>query len=61
MSMKDLRGKTVFDLEKEDFEQLYCQHCEDGGICVKDLKTITICKNLIDTGAWDTHFRKRQD
>jgi len=61
MPMKDLRGKTVFDLEKADFAELYCQQCKYGGICVKDPQTISICKQVIDAGAWDSDFRKRQD
>ncbi len=61
MSLKDLSGKTVFDLEKEDFVKLYCLHCKHSGICVKDQGTIYRCKKLIDTGAWDSNFRKRQD
>jgi len=59
MSLKDLSGKTVFDLEREDFEKLYCQQCRDCGICVKDLKTIDLCKQLIDNGVWDIFSRKR--
>ena len=61
MTLKDLSGKTVYDLEKEDFEKLFCRQCKDCGICVKDLKTIKICMGLIDSGVWDSHFRRRQD
>ncbi len=61
MPLKDLTGKTVYDLEMKDFEELYCQHCKDCGICVKDSETINICMSLIDCGIWDRHFRKRQD
>ena len=61
MPLKDLSGKTVYDLEKEDFEKLFCQQCKDCGICVKDPKTINICMGLIDSGVWDIAFRKRQD
>jgi len=59
MALKDLSGKTVYDLEFEDFEKLYCQRCRDSGICVKDPKTVNICMQLIDNGIWDSHFRKR--
>ena len=61
MPLKDLAGKTVYELEQEDFEKLFCRHCKDCGICVKDPKTVNICMGLIDSGAWDRHFRKRQD
>jgi len=61
MPLKDLSGKTIYDLEQEDFEKLFCRYCKDGGICVKDPKTVNICMGLIDSGIWDEHFRKRQD
>ena len=61
MPLKDLTDKTVYDLEQEDFEKLYCQQCKDCGICVKSQKTVNICMGLIDSGAWDYHFRQRQD
>ena len=60
MPLKDLSGKKACDLDREDFEKLYCRQCEDSGICVKDPKTVNICMGLIDSGIWDTHFRKRQ-
>jgi hypothetical protein len=60
MPLKDLSGKSVYDLEQEDFEKLYCRQCKDSGICVKDPKTVNICMPLIDSGIWDTHFRKRK-
>jgi hypothetical protein len=56
----DLSGKTVYDLEFEDFQKLFCQQCKDSGICVKDPRTVNICMGLIDSGIWDTHFRKRK-
>jgi len=61
MPLTDLRGKTVYELDKADFEKLFCQQCKDCGICVKDPNTVNICRGLIDSGAWDGHFRKRQD
>ena len=59
MALKDLSGKTIYDLEKADFEKLFCLHCKDSGICVKDPKTVNMCMGLIDSGVWDGHFRKR--
>ncbi|MBA7702518.1 hypothetical protein ES703_111287 [subsurface metagenome] len=61
MALKDLSGKAVYDLEKEDFEKLFCHQCRDCGICVKDPNTIHICMGLIDSGVWECHFRKRHD
>ncbi len=60
MALKDLSGKTVYELDREDFEKLFCQQCRDCGICVKDPRTIIICRQLIDNGVWDLLFRKRQ-
>ena len=59
MPLKDLRGKTVYDLELGDFEKLFCSQCKDSGICVKD-KSMPVCKQLIDNGVWDILFRKRR-
>lgn len=59
MPMKDLSGKTVYDLEQEDFEKLFCRDCRDAGTCVKDPRTTNICMGLIDSGIWDNHFRNR--
>jgi hypothetical protein len=60
MPLKDLSGKTVYDLEMDDFKKLFCPQCKDSGICVKDPKTINICMQLIDSGVWDLIFRKRR-
>jgi len=59
MPLKDLSGKTAHDLEREDFEKLFCRQCIDNGICVKDPNTINICMGLIDAGTWDLAFRRR--
>ena len=57
--LKDLSGKTIYDLESEDFEKLFCHQCKNQGICTKDDKTVNICMGLIDSGAWDLAFRKQ--
>jgi len=57
--LKDLSGKTVYDLERDDFDKLFCQQCRDCGRCAKDPKTIDLCKQLIDSGVWDIVFRRR--
>ena len=59
MPLSDLKGKTVSERDREDFEALFCRDCRDCGICVKDPKTVDICKQLIDSGVWDIVFRKR--
>jgi hypothetical protein len=60
MPLKDLSGRTVYDLEFEDFEKLFCRQCKDCGICDKDPKSVDICMSLIDSGIWDKHLRKPQ-
>jgi len=59
MPLKDLRGKTVYDLEFEDFEKLFCHQCKDWGTCDKAPKTVTTCQQLIDNGVWDIVSRKQ--
>ncbi len=59
MPLKDLSGKTVYELELEDFEKLFCQHCKDYGICDKYPRTVNMCMGLIDSGVWDRQLRKR--
>ncbi len=61
MPLTDLSGKSVYDLDREDFEELFCHQCKDCGICTKDPKTINVCMGLIDSGVWDMVFRKRHD
>ena len=61
MPLKDLSGKVVYELDREDFIKLFCRQCKDCGICAKDPKTIKICIGLINSGVWAGHFRKRQD
>ena len=58
MPLKDLSGKTVFDLEKEDFEKLFCQQCNDYHDCPIDDVKIRSCKILVDCGLWDRYYRK---
>jgi len=59
MPLKDLSGKTVYDLELEDFDKLFCSQCRYSDTCVKD-RSMPVCKRLIDSGIWDILFRKRQ-
>jgi len=61
MPIKDLSGKTIYDLDREDFEKLFCRQCKEDTGCVKDPLTIQICTGLIDSGVWDGYFRKRNE
>jgi hypothetical protein len=56
--MKDLSGKTVYELEREDFEKLFCWDCKDYRRCSKDQRTIVVCKFLVDSGIFDRHLRR---
>ena len=60
MGLKDLSGKTVYELESEDFEKLFCQHCEEYQDCPKDDKKILGCKAFVDSGLWDAFYQKRR-
>ena len=61
MPLKDLSGKSARDLDREDFEKLFCQHCHEYEECPRDDKKILGCKAFVDTGLWDMFYRKRQD
>jgi len=56
--LKDLSGKTVHDLEREDFEKLFCRQCCEYEDCPRDDKKILGCKAFVDSGLWDAFFRK---
>jgi len=40
MPLKDLSGKTAYDLEREDFEKLFCQQCLEYQECPRDDRKI---------------------
>lgn len=58
MPLKDLSGKTVHDLEPEDFEQLFCVYCRYRADCGRDFKSMNACQLLVDTGLWDNLYRR---
>ena len=58
MALKDLSGKTVYELEPGDFEELFCQRCKDFYRCDKNDSDIEVCKALIDSGIWDKSYHK---
>ncbi len=59
MPLKDLSGKTVLDLDREDFEKLFCQQCKEYPQCPRDDLRIRGCKLLVDSGMWDKFYRKQ--
>jgi hypothetical protein len=61
MPLKDLSGKTVHDLEPDEFKKLYCSQCRYyQQLCERRFKDINACHLLIDSGTWDSLYRKRQ-
>ena len=61
MPLKDLSGKKAIDLEPEDFEKLFCQHCLEYQECDRSDQKILGCKAFVDSGLWDAFYRKRHD
>jgi len=61
MPLKDLSGKSALDLEREDFEKLFCQHCLEYEECDRSNEKILGCKAFVVTGLWDAFYRKRHD
>ena len=59
MPLKDLRGKTVHDLDWGDFDKLFCSRCLEREECPRDNKKILGCKAFVDTGLWDKFYRKQ--
>jgi len=58
LSIKDLSGKTVRDLDREDFEKLFCWRCHEYDDCPRDDRKILGCKAFVDSGLWDKFYRK---
>jgi len=58
MSLKNLSGKTIYELEQEDFEKLFCAHCHEYEQCQRDDKKVLACKAYVDSGLWDKFYRK---
>lgn len=52
MMLKDLSGKTVYDLELEDFEVLFCRRCKEYEVCARAPDTQKACQALIDSNVW---------
>jgi len=46
--LKDLSGKSVRDLDREDFDKLFCQHCLEYQECPRDDKKVLGCKAFVD-------------
>ena len=58
MPLKDLSGKSVYDLERNEFEELFCQRCHEYEQCDRGDIKILGCKAFVDSGLWDKFYRK---
>lgn len=62
--LKDLSGKSVYDLEQEDFEKLFCRQCryyQRPEYCSDPMREMDFCKRLVDCGMWDKLYRRQRD
>ena len=59
MPLEDLSGKTVYGLDPEDFEELFCRRCCEDEQCPKDEKVTLSCKAFVDSGLRDMFLEKR--
>ncbi len=60
MALTDLTGMTVYELDREDFEKLFCHRCKEYPQCPRDDLKVKVCRLLVDSGVYDTCLRKRQ-
>jgi len=56
----DLSGKSVYYLDQDQFEKLFCRHCKESESCGKTPDAIHSCMGLLDSGVWDAAFRRRE-
>ena len=56
--LKSLKGKTIYNLNPEEFKVFFCQHCHEYGECPKDPKRMLGCKAFVDSGLFDKFYRK---
>ena len=56
----DLSGKSVFALDRDQFDKLFCRQCHEYQECDRNEGKILGCKAFVDTGLWDAFYRKRR-
>ncbi len=59
VSIQDLKGKTVYELEPEEFEKLFCQRCCDYGSCSRKPTRMVHCRVLVEVGRWSEFYGNR--
>ncbi len=60
MALKDLRGKSVYELDQADFERLFCHQCKEYPGCPGGDVKVKACQLLVDSGVFDSCMRKRR-
>ena len=50
--MQELKGKTIYELEPEEFEKLFCQRCNDYENCSRKPVRMVHCRILLEIGHW---------
>ena len=59
MPLTDLTGKTVYELDRETFEKLFCRPCKEYPKCPRGDLKVKGCQLLVDSGLYDSCLRKR--
>lgn len=56
--MQDLK-RTIYQLEPEEFEKLFCQWCSDHDSCSRKPTRMVHCKVLIEIGRWGEFYENK--
>jgi len=57
VSMQDLK-RTVYELEPEEFEKLFCQRCSDHDSCSRKPTRMVHCRVSVEVGRWGEFYEK---
>jgi hypothetical protein len=60
MSLRELSGKTVFELDSQTFIDLFCDYCRFNGFCMKYDHNLHNCKCFVNEGIFDKFFKKKE-
>ena len=55
--MQDLK-RTVYELEPEEFEKLFCQRCSDHDSCSRKPTRMVHCRVSVEVGRWGEFYEK---
>ncbi len=59
MKLKNLWCKTVFELDRQNFIQLFCDYCRFNEICIKSDRNLQNCKCFVNEGLYNQFFKKK--